>query len=143
MKSNYPIININDLFTPESNIENLLTEAANESNEFGDSLDLFMRLKVLSDYCSDAMEILKPSAIRIAGRNKEFLGIPLTIRANKTYEYDDEVIVDLRKQIKTREEWAKQAFTSNLSGIVIPETGEFVAAAKIKTASESIQIKRN
>lgn len=141
MTTTYPVIDLNALFTPESNIESTLTEAALESNEYGNSLDLYMRLRTVSDSIENAMSLLKESALRIAQREKEYKGIPLTIRLNRTYEYNDPVIENLRNQIKEREALAKQAFTSNIEGIVVPETGEYIAAAKIKTSSESIQIK--
>jgi hypothetical protein len=137
----YPIIDINLLFTPEGNIEEQLHCAAVECNEFGNSLDLFLRLKSLSDAIESTMPILKESALRIAQREKEFMGIKLGFRQNKTYEYSDPIVLELQKKISERQALAKHAFTLGLPGVVVPETGEFIEAAKIKTSSESILLK--
>ena len=109
-------IDINHIFTPESNIH-LMTDMAIETNETGNSLDLYMRLKALNESIEEALKILHPSAMNIASREREYMGFSLSVVAKKSYSYEDPVIAELEEKIKKRKELARQALSLGIETV--------------------------
>lgn len=134
----YMKIDINHIFTPESNIH-LMTDMAIETNETGNSLDLYMRLKALNESIEEALKILHPSAMNIASREREYMGFSLSVVAKKSYSYEDPVIAELEEKIKKRKELARQALSLGIETIIVQETGEIVPAAIVTGSSEYIK----
>lgn len=111
------------------------------------ALMTYIRLKAIQEVCKQALEEIKPDAMREAAMNKgdTFLGVSYQVKAGQTkWEYTDSTLASLESQIEELKNAAdaRRKMLQSLppGGLVDPETGEFVEAAEASYGDGTIAI---